>query len=471
MQLRRFILAREEIQDWSTYDEQSERALNAYSVIFNIRSVVGIAAICYLTFQYSGLHFITNVIPDALLTLSVGVTVVPVIIIVWRIATFRTIRPFLDFRYKIHDSLLHLLTVPLLASAAVWGGIILEYVILNYTGLNHYASLNPPFWSILLLLPALAVSLIFLLLCLYLPLAAFWARFAHPMLEPVTVMVTTCAVGIIQYLHPEKGAVPLRINHEIAICGMASTSILCILEFLTFCWLGLRIRKEAWAMYERQYLGPYSARRIHNRAYGGPGYRGMPRGHAANPIAAAVHYFPWRLPRRRGVRAAAAIAAVLVLLVLLVGRTSVGGTSGAAGGSASQSAQGMLTVIPNHDYVLAVGSPYPMARSAGADVGDLTGTAEGVEVWYAYALPLPQTVHGSYESCLNLDWKGPDVWTSQHVIPWSLLAPGRQICVQTASGSLWISLLTVDKAPADGQVTFKVTTWSCSARPDESTIC
>jgi hypothetical protein len=82
----------------------------------------------------------------------------------------------------------------------------------------------------------------------------------------------------------------------------------------------------------------------------------------------------------------------------------VGGTSGAAGGSASQSAQGMLTVIPNHDYVLAVGSPYPMARSAGADVGDLTGTAEGVEVWYAYALPLPQTVHGSYESWVHFLW-------------------------------------------------------------------
>jgi uncharacterized membrane protein YbhN (UPF0104 family) len=121
MQLRRFILARKEIQDWSVYEELSERALSAYGVIFNIRSIVGLAAICYLTFQYSGLQFINDIVPDAMLTLAIGVTVVPVIIIVWRIATFRSIRPFLNFRYKMQDSLTRLLTLPLLASAAVWG--------------------------------------------------------------------------------------------------------------------------------------------------------------------------------------------------------------------------------------------------------------------------------------------------------------------------------------------------------------
>src|ERR1017187_6962424 len=467
MQLRRFILAREEIQDWSVYEELSERALSVYSVIFNIRSIVGLAAICYLTFQYSGLQFINDIVPNATLALGIGVTVVPVIIIVWRIATFRSIRPFLNFRYKMHDSLTHLLTLPLLASAAVWGGIMLGDLIFSWVGDN------PPLWGIVLLLPVIAVAIIFFLLCLSLPVFAFLGRFAHPMLEPVIVMLTTCAVGLTQYFHPEKGAVPLRINHEIAFSGMASTSILCILEFLTFCWLGLRIRKEAWVMHEQQRIGPYSNRRGNDQAHGSPGYLGPPYGLAASPFEAVAEYFRWRLPRGRHVKVAAAIAVPVVLLALLV---VVDSKSGAARGSPSevgggfrQSAHGMLTVVPDHDYILAVGSPYPIARDSGADVGDITGTTEGVEVWSAYALPLPRAVRGGYESCLNLNWKGPDVWTSQDVIPWSYLVPGRQICVQTAS--LYISLLTVARPPADGQVTFKVTTWSCTARPTESDIC
>src|ERR1700722_7140137 len=66
------------------------------------------------------------------------------------------------------------------------------------------------------------------------------------------------------------------------------------------------------------------------------------------------------------------ILAVMILMVELISGIT-GGASGSASQSAGEvpnSAQGMLTVTPNHDYILAVGSPYPIARVAGADVGD-----------------------------------------------------------------------------------------------------
>jgi hypothetical protein len=219
----------------------------------------------------------------------------------------------------------------------------------------------------------------------------------------------------------------------------------------------------------------HQGRPVSNPAYGGPGRRGTAHGHGVPPLAPA----PVNYPPRGRVRAPVVIAAGLILAaVLLVVRALPDSSSNAPSGAGSQSgsqvptsARGTLTIIPDHDYILAVGAPYPIARVGGADVGHLTGTTDGVEVYDAYALPLAQDVAGSYESCLSLDWVGPDVWQVSHVIPWSQLAPGQQICVQTTWGGLWISLLTVSAAPADNEVTFNVTTWPCNARPDESAIC
>ena len=74
-------------------------------------------------------------------------------------------------------------------------------------------------------------------------------------------------------------------------------------------------------------------------------------------------------------------------------------------------------------------------------------------------------------SCLALDWTGAQVWGVNHVIPWAALWPGRQLCVQTTYSGLWISLLTVSERPVDEQVVFRVDTWACNPRPDESAIC
>ena len=78
--------------------------------------------------------------------------------------------------------------------------------------------------------------------------------------------------------------------------------------------------------------------------------------------------------------------------------------SGAAHASAPQ--RGTLTIGPDHDYLLAIGVPYPVGTVGGADEGHLKGTSDGVDAVDAYALPLPRGAAGSYQSCLALDWTG-----------------------------------------------------------------
>jgi hypothetical protein len=130
-----------------------------------------------------------------------------------------------------------------------------------------------------------------------------------------------------------------------------------------------------------------------------------------------------------------------------------------------------LTIVPDHDYLLAVGQPYPIDRIAGADVGHLTGTPDGVKVNLGDALPLPVPVAGSRAACLKRNWADPSVRGVGALIPWAELDRGRQWCVQTVFSGLWVSLLTVSAPPVAGVVTFDATTWGCAAAPFESSIC
>jgi hypothetical protein len=201
----------------------------------------------------------------------------------------------------------------------------------------------------------------------------------------------------------------------------------------------------------------------------------------------------WKAKRnylpRFTVKTALVVAAIVALPLVRAGIQGVGrnagnvappaqpGASGAAQPDASGAAQasapqrGTLTIRPDHDYLLAIGVPYPVGTVGGADEGHLKGTSDGVDVVDAYALPLPRGAAGSYQSCLALGWTGNHVWGVGYVIPWAQLTPGRQFCVQTTYSGLWISLLTVESAPVGEEVTFSVATWACNARPYESAIC
>ena len=138
----------------------------------------------------------------------------------------------------------------------------------------------------------------------------------------------------------------------------------------------------------------------------------------------------------------------------------------------SRPLQGILTVVPNHDYDLSIRPPYLVARPGGADVGELTGTSSGLEIYQtAYALPLPKSAKGNYASCLSLNWTGKNVWSTQHIIPWSRLRLGNRFCVQTTLDGSYISLLTVVKRPSNDRVNFSMVTWSCAALPTESVYC
>lgn len=132
---------------------------------------------------------------------------------------------------------------------------------------------------------------------------------------------------------------------------------------------------------------------------------------------------------------------------------------------------GTLTIVPDQDYLLALGSPYPIDRIAGASVGHLTGTADGVEVWNASVLPLPIPLAPTKANCLRLNWADPSVRGVGDVIPWAELPAGSQWCVQTVYSGLWVSLLTVRSPQTAGAITFDATTWSCAAAPFESSIC
>jgi hypothetical protein len=291
----------------------------------------------------------------------------------------------------------------------------------------------------------------------------FGAGDAHPMLAPL-VAATTCAVLSIYNLstiHASK--IPPRIDELIVLSGLGTTVLLSLVELLAL-------------MHNRQMLaaGPAEA------AAAGPATATAgPIGYSPPNVHHGYHGSPHRRRSRFPVKTALVIALILALPLLWLVAEGVAGHAGGGApppqsntlGQPGNPARGTLTIRPNHDYILAVGSPYPIARIGGADVGHLTGTPDGLDVADAYVLPLPRAVTGNYDSCLALDWTGTKVWGVGHVIPCAKLRPGRQFCVQTTYSGLFISLLTVNGHPAHGRVTFKVATWACNARPGESAIC
>lgn len=305
----------------------------------------------------------------------------------------------------------------------------------------------------------------FWLICRY----QFGAGDANPLLTPL-VTVTTAVLLVAYNLGTARtGKIPLRLDEVIVLSGVGTTALVALAEFLMLRHHGAR----------------FTAQPAEHAAAGWAGNT-APGGHPASGLAVDPH--PWAGQRsyqrpRSTAKRVAVISAALVALPLLwlaawgIGKGEAGhpATSQQPGtavlGSPANPARGTLVIRPNHDYILAVGSPYPIARVGGADVGHLTGTPGGVDVAEAWALPVPRGTRGGYYPCLALNWTGTQVWSVGHVIPWKALRPGRQICVQTTDSGLYISLLTVSRRPAREQAAFRVRTWSCNPRPEESAIC
>jgi hypothetical protein len=313
----------------------------------------------------------------------------------------------------------------------------------------------------------------FWLICRY----QFGAGDANPLLEPLVTATTAALLAAYNLGTIHSGRIPPHLDEMIVLFGVGTTSLLALAEFLVLRHRGARFVAGPAAAAAAGWAGAPPLG-------GQPPTGGHPAsGHASGPYVRGGQPSHWQRHSPNRTKQAAVVIAVLVALPLLwlaAQRIGQGGTGHpipsqqpgtAALGSPGHPARGTLTVRPNHDYILAVGSPYPIARIGGADVGDLTGTPTGVDVAEAWALPLPRGVRGGYQSCLALNWTGMRVWSVGHVIPWRALRPGRQICVQTTYSGLYISLLTVSRRPAGERVTFRVETWSCNARSGESAIC
>jgi hypothetical protein len=237
MQLSKFALSREVISEWSKYEEQSQRVLDAYDHIYKIRTRVALVVIFYLTYQYSFFHFITALGPDAIHTLSVGLFLAPGIAAIWRIMTIRRMWRFLEFsRSRWLHSVGVLLTPTVIVSAVAW------CLILFFGKLSAWVSTNPHGLAIIpAILGSIAGIIVLVAILVGLPLSCFFVRFAHPMLESIVTIAITCTIGISQFLYAGGGPIPPHIGRIIALGGIISISTICIAEFLTLYWLGLRL--------------------------------------------------------------------------------------------------------------------------------------------------------------------------------------------------------------------------------------
>lgn len=317
----------------------------------------------------------------------------------------------------------------------------------------------------------------FWLICRY----QFGAGDANPLLDPLVTATTAALLAAYNLGTIHSQRMPPRLDELIVLSGVGTASLLALVEFLVLRHRGDRFiagpdgaAAAGWA--DTPPLDGQSATSGHP-ASGHPA--GAPAG-ASYPWVAQPSYRHRR--SRSTVKRAAIVIVALVALPLLwvaaqkarqggAGHPAPSQPPGTPLGSPDHPARGTLTIRPNHDYLLAVGSPYPVARIGGADVGDLTGISAGVDIAEAWALPLPRGDRGGYQSCLAMNWTGTRLWGVGHVIPWRALRPGRQFCVQTTYSGLYISLLTVSRPPTGERVTFRVETWSCNARPGESAIC
>lgn len=320
-----------------------------------------------------------------------------------------------------------------------YGSLLIMGLVLLVPGLNVVAA----FWEI----PFLWCALWLLFRQL------FGAGQVDPLLAPLVTAATIGLLALYNLSEIRSSKIPPHIDELIIVSGFGTTALVSLAEFTALCW---RRRHEVAMPDAPTVSGDWTTPPTTYRP-GRQTYR----------------------PRRRfpGKMAifAVSLAILVVLSISLYGAarhfgTSHGVTQSPGNGSPANSAQGTLTIRSGHDYVLAIGEPYQVARVGGADVGDLTGTPSGVDIYEAYALPLPASAQSSEASCLALDWTGKGLQTTGQVIPWSQLKHGSRICVQTTYSGLWISLLTVKDRGHD-QATFQVVTWSCDARPDESAIC
>jgi hypothetical protein len=238
LQPSRFALSHAVINEWSKYEEQSQRVLDAYGHIFKIRTRVALVLIFILTYRYSFLHFATALKPDAINTVYIGLFIVPGIVIVWRVMTIRRFWPFLEFRGVsgwLH-SVLFLLTPPLVASIAARCIFII--------GPQYYAWLTAGPKRGLTVVPEILgdIAVVILETAVFaLPLCCFLVRFAHPMLESIATVAITCTLGIAQFLYARGGPIPAHVERVISLGSVASISTICVAEFLTLYWLGLRL--------------------------------------------------------------------------------------------------------------------------------------------------------------------------------------------------------------------------------------
>ena len=162
-------------------------------------------------------------------------------------------------------------------------------------------------------------------------------------------------------------------------CGPETDRAAGGVEFLTLYWLGLRLNYiPVKHMDERLAHEPTSA------------------------VTKSLHgdHRPRHIYRRKSSSSVVIITlAATVIMVWIVaqvvrepenisgGSNSKSSTEGAQPNLPGRPLQGILTVVPNHDYDPSIRPPYSVARPGGADVGELTGTSSGLEVYLRPSCP------------------------------------------------------------------------------------
>ena len=123
----------------------------------------------------------------------------------------------------------------------------------------------------------------------------------------------------------------------------------------------------------------------------------------------------------------------------------------------------LLTLEPNRDYAVVAGRLREASAATDGDLPQVESTTQGLKLSTGtQAVLLPRAVHGTLETCLRPGRASGVVrYAGRHVVPWSALAHGRQLCLLPAASN--VSLISV-QVPHAANSTLVVVTWLC-ARP------
>lgn len=111
--------------------------------------------------------------------------------------------------------------------------------------------------------------------------------------------------------------------------------------------------------------------------------------------------------------------------------------------------QGILTVVPNHDYDPSIRAPYSVARPGGVDVGELTGTSSGSGNLLGVRSPAAKDSQGKLRLVpeLELDWSKCMVSSAYNSLVSA--AAGKPVLY---SDGLWMGLISLCLPSSSSQI-------------------